>query len=56
MIKRKEIKNKNKKTKSHLIFVGSFLILVGISLIGGKCLYNYLSYKEEQNIHHQLDL
>lgn len=50
MIKRKEIKNKNKKNKSHLIFVGSFLILVGISLIGGKCLYNYLSYKEEQNL------
>ena len=51
MIKRKEIKNKIKsKNKSHLILVGSLLILFGISIIGGKYLYNYLSYKEEQNL------
>ena len=51
MIKRKEIKNKIKsKNNRHLILVGSLLILFGISIIGGKYLYNYLSYKEEQNL------
>lgn len=41
---------KREKNKSHLILIGSFLILMGISLICGKHLYSYLTYKEEEQI------
>lgn len=48
MLKRKETNN-SKGRKGQLIIVGSFLILIGISVIGGKYLYNYLYDKKEDN-------
>lgn len=48
MLKRKETNN-SKDRKGQLIIVGSFLILIGISVIGGKYLYNYLYDKKEDN-------
>ena len=42
MLKRKENKNNSKGKKSQLIIVGSLLILMGIAVVGGKYLYNYL--------------
>ena len=45
MLKRKE--NNSKGKKSQLILVGSLLILLGISVIGGKYLYNYLLDRAE---------
>ena len=47
MLKRKENKNNSKGRKSQLIIVGSLLILIGISAVGGKYLYNYLLDKAE---------
>ena len=44
MIK-KEKRNRNQK--SRLLIIGSLLLLFGIVVIGGKYIYNYLSYKEE---------
>ena len=48
MLKRKETNN-SKGRKGQLIIVGSFLILIGISVIGGKYLYNYFYDKKEDN-------
>ena len=42
---RKEKRNRNQK--SRLLIIGSLLLLFGIVVIGGKYIYNYLSYKEE---------
>lgn len=46
MLKRKE-NNNSKEIKGQLIIVGSFLILLGISVVGGKYLYNYLLDRAE---------
>lgn len=46
MLKRKE-NNKIKGKKSQLIIVGSLLILIGIGVVGGKYLYNYLLDRAE---------
>ena len=46
MLKRKE-NNNSKGRKDQLIIVGSFLILLGISVVGGKYLYNYLLDRAE---------
>ena len=46
MLKRKE-NNKSKGKKSQLIIVGSLLILIGIGVVGGKYLYNYLLDRAE---------
>ena len=47
MLKRKS-KNKDRKvSKSQLIIVGSLLIVVGIGIVGGKYLYNYLQNQNE---------
>ena len=46
MLKRKE-NNNSKGRKGQLIIVGSFLILLGISVVGGKYLYNYLLDRAE---------
>ncbi|MBP3920901.1 MAG: sortase [Bacilli bacterium] len=46
MLKRKE-NNNSKGRKCQLIIVGSFLILLGISVVGGKYLYNYLLDRAE---------
>lgn len=50
MLKRKnQIKNK-KDSKSRLILVGSFLIILGTFVIGGKYLYNYFQAKNEEQL------
>ena len=50
MLKRKN-KNKDRKvSKSQLIIVGSLLIIVGIGIVGGKYLYNYLQNQNEENL------
>lgn len=50
MLKRKnQIKNK-KGSKSQLIIVGSLLIILGIGVIGGKYLYNYIQTKNEEQL------
>ena len=50
MLKRKS-KNKDRKvSKSQLIIVGSLLIVVGIGIVGGKYLYNYLQNQNEENL------
>lgn len=48
MLKRK-IKNNNQR-KSQLFIVGSFLIIVGIGILGGKIVNNYLDKKQEQDL------
>ena len=48
MLKRK-IKN-NSQRKSQLFIVGSFLIIVGIGILGGKIVNNYLDKKQEQDL------
>jgi len=50
MLKRKE---NNKNGKGQLLIVGSFLIIIGISLIGGKILNSYLDKKQEQDLINQ---
>ncbi len=52
MLKRKnqsKINNKNTR-KSQLILVGSLLIIVGIGIISGKYLYNYIQEKNEEKL------
>ena len=52
MLKRKnqsKISNKS-NGKSQLIIVGSLLIIVGIGIIGGKYLYNYIQDKNEEKL------
>ena len=48
MLKRKT-KNNNQR-KSQLFIVGSFLIIVGIEILGGKIVNNYLDKKQEQDL------
>ncbi|MBQ9071564.1 MAG: sortase [Bacilli bacterium] len=48
MLKRK-IKNNNQR-KSQLFIVGSFLIIVGVGILGGKIVNNYLDKKQEQDL------
>lgn len=48
MLKRK-IKNNNQR-KGQLFIVGSFLIIVGIGILGGKIVNNYLDKKQEQDL------
>lgn len=48
MLKRKT-KNNNGR-KSQLLIVGSFLIIIGIGILGGKLVNNYLDKKQEQDL------
>lgn len=48
MLKRKT-KNNNGR-KGQLLIVGSFLIIIGIGIIGGKLVNNYLDKKQEQDL------
>ena len=48
MLKRKT-KNNNQR-KGQLLIVGSFLIIVGIGILGGKIVNNYLDKKQEQDL------
>ena len=45
-------KNKNNKdiSKSQLLIVGSLLIIVGLGVIGGKYLYNYIQNRNEEQL------
>lgn len=50
MLKRKN-QTKNKKiSRSQLIIVGSLLIIIGLGVIGGKYLYNYLQNENEEQL------
>lgn len=51
LLRKKENKKATKQSnkKSQFIIIGSLLIIAGLSLVGGKYLYNYLSAKEEDN-------
>ena len=48
MLKRKT-KNNNGR-KGQLLMVGSFLIIIGIGILGGKVVNNYLDKKQEQDL------
>lgn len=48
MLKRKT-KNNNQR-KGQLLIVGSFLIIIGIGILGGKIVNNYLYKKQEQDL------
>ena len=48
MLKRKT-KNNNGR-KGQLLIVGSFLIIIGIGILGGKIVNNYLDKKQEQDL------
>ena len=48
MLKRKT-KNNNQR-KGQLLIVGSFLIIIGFGILGGKIVNNYLDKKQEQNL------
>lgn len=48
MLKRK-IKNNNGR-KGQLLIVGSFLIIIGIGILGGKLVNSYLDKKQEQDL------
>ena len=48
MLKRKT-KNNNGR-KGQLLIVGSFLIIIGIGVLGGKIVNNYLDKKQEQDL------
>ena len=48
MLKRKT-KNNNRR-KGQLLIVGSFLIIIGIGILGGKIVNNYLDKKQEQDL------
>mgnify|MGYP003301339913 FL=1 len=48
MLKRKT-KNNNQR-KGQLLIVGSFLIVIGIGILGGKIVNNYLDKKQEQDL------
>lgn len=46
-----KIKTKNNnQRKSQLFIVGSFLIIVGVGILGGKIVNNYLDKKQEQDL------
>ena len=51
MLKRKENNkaksNKTKTSKGQLIIVGSLLIALGVGIVGGKLVYNYILNKQE---------
>ena len=51
LLRKKENKKttKQNKSKSQFIIIGSLLIITGISLVGGKYLYNYLLDRKEDN-------
>ena len=48
MLKRKT-KNNNQR-KGQLLIVGSFLIIIGIGILGGKLVNSYLDKKQEQDL------
>lgn len=48
MLKRKT-KNNNQR-EGQLLIVGSFLIIIGLGIIGGKIVNNYLDKKQEQDL------
>ena len=48
MLKRKT-KNNNGR-KSQLLIVGSFLIIIGIGILGGKIVNTYIDKKKEQDL------
>ena len=48
MLKRKT-KNNNQR-KGQLLIVGSFLIIIGFGILGGKIVNNYLDKKQEQDL------
>ena len=48
MLKRKT-KNNNQR-KGQLLIVGSFLIIIGIGILGGKIVNNFLDKKQEQDL------
>lgn len=50
MLKRKNQINKKRDRKSQLIIVGSLLIVLGIGLVSGKYVYNYLQNKNEEDL------
>lgn len=50
MLKRKNQQNKKTDRKGQLIIVGSLLIILGVGVIGGKYLYNYLDNKHEEKL------
>lgn len=50
MLKRKNQNKIKKGNKSQLIIVGSLLILLGVGIIGGKYLYNYIQDKKEEKL------
>ena len=50
MLKRKNQTNKKRDIKSQLIIVGSLLIILGVGLVSGKYLYNYLQNKNEEDL------
>ena len=51
MLKRKENKVKNNTSKKSQLIVGSLLIIMGISLVGGKLYYNYyFDHKDDDKV------
>ena len=48
MLKRKT--KSNNQRKGQLLIVGSFLIIIGIGILGGKIVNNYLEKKQEQDL------
>lgn len=51
MLKRKENKTKIRISKKSQLIVGSLLIIIGISLVGGKLYYNYyFDHKDDDKI------
>lgn len=50
MLKRKNQINKKRDRKSQLIIVGSLLIVLGVGLVSGKYVYNYLQNKNEEDL------
>lgn len=50
MLKRKNQINKKRDRKSQLIIVGSLLIVLGVGLVSGKYIYNYLQNKNEEDL------
>lgn len=50
MLKRKNQINKKRDRKGQLIIVGSLLIVLGVGLVSGKYVYNYLQNKNEEDL------
>lgn len=50
MLKRKNQNKIKKGNKSQLLIVGSLLILLGVGIIGGKYLYNFIQDKKEEQL------